>query len=70
MNIESGSADCFVASAVLFPRKTIEKEEGHSTFLAWRIEGVDVSDEAVRDGESKNASARDPPRNGSGPFFL
>jgi hypothetical protein len=65
VNIESGSADCFVASAVRFPRKTIEKEERHSNFLVWRVYGVDVLDEAVRGGEAKNVPARHALRNGS-----
>jgi len=70
VNIESRSADCFVASAVRFPRKTIDKEEGYFTFLAWRGYRVDVLDEAERDGEAKNAPARHALRYGSWHIFL
>jgi len=44
--------------------------EGHSTFLVWRVYDIDMLDEAVRDGEAKNAPARHPPRNGSWPILL
>jgi hypothetical protein len=54
----------FSPSAVRFPRKTIEKVEGHSTFLVWLVYGVDVLDEAVRGGEAKNAPARHAPQDG------
>jgi hypothetical protein len=70
VNIESGSADCFVASAVRFPRKTIEKEAGYSTFLVWRGYDEVVLDEAVRGGEAKNAPARHALRNGTWHRFI
>ena len=68
--MESPSAACFVASAVRFPRKAIEKEAGYSTFLVWRGYRVDVLDEPVRGGEAKNAPARHALRNGAWHRFI
>jgi hypothetical protein len=55
VNIESRSADCFVASAVRFPRKNLEKKEDHSTCLVLRVYGLDVLDEAGRGGGEERA---------------
>jgi hypothetical protein len=67
VNIESRSAGCFVASAVLFPRKTFEKERGPVHLPGLAGLGLDVLDEAVR-GEAKNALDRHVPQMGSDTF--
>ena len=48
----------------------MKKKEDHSTCLVWRVYGLDVLDEAVRDGEAKNAPDRHAPGAGSGHLFI